>query len=143
MNCIFCKIVHGQIPAAMVYEDAEVMAFLDISPIEKGHVLVVPRQHWEVIMDAPEALVQHTVCVVQKVARALMANGAIGVNVLQNNYAAAGQVVPHLHVHVIPRYTDSERFWTGGRYASDTERDHYAHQLSIRLDSTRHESKKS
>ena len=132
MNCIFCKIARGEIPAVAVYEDAEVMAFLDVNPIEKGHVLVVPRQHCEVIMEAPEALLRHTVHIVQKVACALMKSGASGVNVQQNNYPAAGQVVPHLHFHVIPRYgQDAPRSWASGagRYASDAERDLYAQRI--------------
>jgi len=132
MNCVFCKIAQGQIPAVAVYEDAEVMAFLDVNPIEKGHVLVVPRQHYEVIMDAPEAVLQQVTCVVRKVACALMKSGATGVNVQQNNYPAAGQVVPHLHFHVIPRYgQDAPRSWASGagRYAFDAERDLYAQRI--------------
>jgi histidine triad (HIT) family protein len=118
-DCIFCKIVAGDIPSARVYEDAGVVAFLDINPVNPGHTLVVPRVHVERLTDADESVVTAVAAAVGKCARAVMAaTGAEGFNVLQNNGACAGQVVPHLHVHIIPRSaSDGFRFgWRQGGY---------------------------
>jgi histidine triad (HIT) family protein len=104
-NCIFCKIVRGELPSYKVYEDEKVLAFLDIRPVNAGHTLVVPKKHSTNIFDiAPEDW-QAVTEAVRKVAigieRALKADG---VNIGMNNREHAGQVVHHPHVHVIPRY---------------------------------------
>ncbi|MCL1857537.1 MAG: HIT domain-containing protein, partial [Kiritimatiellaeota bacterium] len=101
------------------------------NPIEKGHTLVVPREHCETVMDAPETVLSRTIATVQKVACALVKGGAVGVNVLQNNGPAAGQAVPHLHFHVIPRYATPPHAWANGagKYATDAERDAYADRI--------------
>lgn len=123
-NCIFCKIVAGEIPATKVYEDAEVLAFMDIGPIIKGHTLVIPKQHFDPITATPEPVLAKLMTVVKKIAAAQM-NGlkADGVNVMQTNGAAAGQVVPHIHFHVIPRYTtDGHRWnWAAKKYDDPAE----------------------
>ena len=111
-NCIFCEIVAGRLPACMVYEDAGTLAFMDIGPIVPGHTLVIPRQHYDPLTDVPVAVLHALMEVVQKIARAQMeALGADGVNIMQANGAAAGQVVPHVHFHVIPRYQDDGHHW--------------------------------
>jgi histidine triad (HIT) family protein len=123
-NCIFCKIVAGEIPSAKVYEDAEVLAFMDIGPIIKGHTLVIPKQHFDPLTATPEPVLAKLMAVVKKIAAAQM-NGlkADGVNVMQTNGAAAGQVVPHIHFHVIPRYaTDGHRWnWAAKKYDDPAE----------------------
>ncbi|TAN35894.1 MAG: HIT family protein [Verrucomicrobia bacterium] len=123
-NCIFCKIVAGKIPSAKVYEDADVLAFMDIGPIVKGHTLVIPKQHFDPITATPEPVLAKLVAVVKKIAQAQM-NGlrAEGVNVMQMNGAAAGQVVPHIHFHVIPRFaTDGHRWnWAAKQYDDPNE----------------------
>lgn len=111
-NCIFCRILRGELPCTKVYEDDVVVAFMDIGPIVKGHTLVVPRQHLDPLTAVPPALLGRLMEVVQKIVRAQV-NGlkADGVNVHQSNGAAAGQVVPHVHVHVIPRFADDGHRW--------------------------------
>jgi len=104
-NCVFCKIVRGEIPAAKLYEDDSVLAFLDISPINKGHTLVIPKKHYKNLYDLPEEEFQKVAVVVKRVSGAVKrATGAAGINVLQANEKAAGQEVMHFHVHVIPRF---------------------------------------
>jgi len=111
-DCIFCKIVAGQLPSCKVHEDAETLAFMDMGPIVPGHTLVIPKIHVEALTAAPPAILQKLILVVQNIARAqLSALKADGVNVIQSNGRAAGQVVPHLHFHVIPRFTTDGHHW--------------------------------
>jgi histidine triad (HIT) family protein len=111
-TCVFCKIVAGRIPSTKVYEDDAVLAFIDIGPIVKGHVLVIPKEHFDPLTAVPAALLGRVMEVVQKVAAAQITGlGADGVNLHQANGAAAGQVVPHVHVHVIPRFNDDGHRW--------------------------------
>jgi len=101
-TCIFCKIVKGEIPCAKIYEDDKVISFLDIAPTGKGHALVVPKEHYETLIDLPEGF--PLLSVIKKVAKAQSAAlGSEGFNVVINNQKVAGQVVPHAHVHIIPR----------------------------------------
>jgi diadenosine tetraphosphate (Ap4A) HIT family hydrolase len=103
-SCIFCKIVQRQAPSSIVYEDDFVLAFLDIKPACEGHVLVIPKGHFEGILDIPGELLGkiHQVSKLVAVA-AVQALGADGINIIQQNGRAANQDVFHLHVHVIPR----------------------------------------
>ena len=111
-ECIFCKIVAGRLPACRVYEDADCLAFLDIGPIVHGHTLVIPKAHVDPLMEAPTDLLGKLIGVVRRVARAQVAAlKADGVNVMQANGKAAGQVVPHLHFHVIPRFNTDGHHW--------------------------------
>ncbi len=106
-DCLFCKIVAGEIPAQIVYEDARTIAFMDIAPIARGHCLVVPRTHTDDLLTADRADVTACAEAAQELARRAYEDlGAAGVNVLQSSVAAAWQSVFHLHFHVIPRYTD-------------------------------------
>lgn len=123
-DCIFCRIVAGELPAHKVYEDDRVLAFLDIGPIVKGHTLVIPKEHYERITDTPDPVVAEVMRVVRRVAVALTAGlGADGLNVTQANGKEAGQVVPHIHFHVIPRFAgDGHRWnWSPKKYDSDDE----------------------
>jgi histidine triad (HIT) family protein len=111
-SCVFCRICAGEVPSVRVYEDEETVAFLDIAPIVKGHTLVVPRRHCERITDAPDAVLARLIAMVRRIADAQVRGlGADGVNVTQANGAAAGQVVPHLHFHVIPRFESDGHHW--------------------------------
>lgn len=104
-DCIFCAIAAGEIPCFKIYEDENAIAFLDINPASRGHVLVVPKEHCRNLLDAPGALLAQLVPVVQKVAAHLKnALPCDGFNILQNNGEAAGQTVHHLHFHIVPRY---------------------------------------
>jgi histidine triad (HIT) family protein len=106
-SCTFCKIVRGEAPASCVYEDEKVMAFLSARPINVGHTLVVPRRHYENVFEISEEEVAQLAKVVKKVAYAVeKAVSAEGIRIVQNNGEAAGQVIFHLHVHIIPMYTE-------------------------------------
>ncbi len=104
-DCIFCQIVAGQLPAARVLETPRVLAFLDIAPVNYGHTLVIPKDHYQNFLDLPDDLWQEMSRVSRQVARALQAGlQAEGFNIGMNNFEAAGQEVFHAHIHVIPRY---------------------------------------
>ena len=103
-DCIFCKIVKGEIPSQKVYEDSDVLAFLDIAPLAQGHTLVIPRTHVNNQYDASAELVAAVARRIPAVAQAVVKGvGAGGFAVVQLNNPAAGQEVPHLHFHIIPR----------------------------------------
>ncbi len=111
MNDIFEKIITGEIPADIVYEDDIVIAFLDIRPVRKGHTLIVPKVKCENIFDAEPEVLAHMITTAQKIARTLPKTvGAKGVNILMNNGHEAEQEVPHAHMHVIPRFVKGEAF---------------------------------
>ena len=104
-SCIFCRIAQKQVPASLVYEDEKVMAFLDIRPLNEGHTLVIPKEHYESIFDIPEELIAYLHGITKRVALAVeKATQADGISIIQQNGKAAGQDIFHLHVHVIPRY---------------------------------------
>ncbi len=118
-DCIFCKIASGKIPSAKIYEDENVFAFLDIGPISDGHTLVMPKQHFEKVHSCPPELLGQVWSRIGKIAEAVVsALDADGYNVLCNNGRAAGQVVDHLHFHVIPRKTGDAVFtqWPSYKY---------------------------
>lgn len=104
-DCIFCRIVRGELPSIKVYEDADTLAFLTIQPTNAGHTLVIPKEHAANVFEASSELwgkVQETV---RKVAHAVeKGTNADGVNITMNNREHAGQVVDHIHIHVIPRF---------------------------------------
>ncbi|MDP2974142.1 MAG: HIT family protein [Candidatus Diapherotrites archaeon] len=103
-DCIFCKIAKGEIPSTKLYEDEQVLSFLDIMPAAKGHALVIPKKHYHTLLDIPHEELREIMAVVQKVAAAIMATtDATGFNVIQSNQKVAGQVIAHLHFHIIPR----------------------------------------
>ena len=111
-DCIFCKIIANEIPATIVYDDEDVRAFMDIGPIIKGHVLVIPKKHYDPVTETPDEMITKLHLVAKQIAGAQMnALGADGVNIMQNNGTAAGQEVPHIHVHVIPRYHGDGHHW--------------------------------
>lgn len=110
-NCIFCKIVAGQVPCTKLYEDEDVLAFLDINPVTYGHTLVISKEHYSTFLSTPKAIMNKVMNVAQRIGQVQIEQlGAKGVNILINSYEAAGQVVPHFHVHVIPRYTAKDGF---------------------------------
>ena len=109
---IFEKIIAREIPATVVYEDEDTLAFLDIGPIIKGHTLVIPKTVYDPITETPDEVISKLMCVAKRIAAAQMNElGADGVNIMQNNGAAAGQEVPHLHIHVIPRFEGDGHHW--------------------------------
>lgn len=106
-DCIFCKILKGDIPSYKVYEDDSFIGILDINPSAKGHVIIIPKNHAANIFELSEKDAKEIFVVAKKIAEAIKkAYQPDGINILQNNGEAAGQTVFHLHVHVIPRYKD-------------------------------------
>lgn len=136
-HCVFCSIVKGEIPATKVYEDDDVLAFMDIGPVVKGHTLVIPKSHHNPITETPVPVLQKLIAIVQRVARAqLQGLDADGINVSQANGQTAGQVVPHIHFHVIPRFaTDGHHWnWTPRKYETSTEMREYAQRIRLALE---------
>ncbi|MFP4401743.1 MAG: HIT family protein [Candidatus Nanoarchaeia archaeon] len=103
MTSIFTKIINKEIPSAIIYEDEEYIAFLDIAPMERGHTLVVPKKEFETIFDMSEKEFLELQRVVFKIATHIQSTLNCGINICQNNYKIAGQDVPHVHFHIIPR----------------------------------------
>lgn len=110
-DCLFCKIIKGEISSSKVYEDDDVIAFLDISQATKGHTLVVPKKHYDNFLTTPKEVMHKVMDVAQRIGQAqIMMLGAKGVNILSNVNKEAGQSIMHFHVHVIPRYVSNEGF---------------------------------
>ncbi len=121
MECIFCKIIKGEMPSAKIYEDEHQIAFLDLFPAARGHALLVPKKHHVNIFDAEKECGAAVYPALSRIARALRtATGCDGLNIVQNNEAAAGQVVFHSHIHLIPRYeNDSIKVTVAGKERAD------------------------
>ncbi len=118
-DCLFCKIVRREIPAQVVYEDGDTLAFLDINPINPGHTLVIPKKHSTDVFDIDEkewsAVMRTSRTIAHALEKALQTDG---VNLGMNNRAGAGQVIFHAHVHVMPRFAaDPHSLWPGRPYA--------------------------
>ncbi len=108
-SCIFCKIVAGQLPCFKLFEDETTIAFMDINPVNPGHALAVAKGHWPTVDVIPADVLGDVARTAQRVAKAaLAALEPTGVNLLQSNGPGAGQSVPHLHVHILPRYPDDK-----------------------------------
>jgi histidine triad (HIT) family protein len=121
MDTLFLKIISGEIPSAKVYEDEATFAFLDIRPIHKGHILVIPKKHCRNTFDMDEDTQSALIHTSAHVARALKeAVNADGINIIMNNEGAAGQEVFHAHFHIIPRFTGDNVF-TPPKHAHYTE----------------------
>lgn len=123
-DCLFCKIIKKEIAADIVYEDEDNLAFMDIFPVNKGHVLVVPKKHSANILDIDKEDLKKLIVASQKVAKAvLLGTKAEGVNVSMNNNRASGQVVFHTHFHIIPRFmNDGHKPWAQGKYAEGEQK---------------------
>jgi len=121
MDCIFCKIAEGEIPADKIYEDENCLAFLDITPVNPGHALLIPKAHYENLHELPDELLSKMAPVIKKIADAVKkGTDAEGINIGMNNGEAAGQIVPHAHFHIIPRFSgDGHKHWKGGSYAEE------------------------
>lgn len=119
-HCVFCKIIAGEIPSTRVLETDQAIAFLDINPVNKGHLLIVPRAHYPRVLDLPDDLSAHVGSLVPRLARAVhAATGAEDSNVIINSGRVAGQTVDHCHWHIVPRFHgDPVRWpWPQGSYA--------------------------
>lgn len=118
-NCIFCQIVEGKIPSNKVYEDEQYLAFLDINPVNPGHTLVIPKEHFPDLVAAPLDTAVGLMRVVKNLAPIIAkAVNADGFNLGLNNGRAAGQLVEHIHLHIMPRFPgDGHSAWSGRPYA--------------------------
>lgn len=120
-NCIFCKIVSGQIPSLRVFESEDAIAFLDIAPLAPGHTLLIPKAHCTSLLDAPTDMLARLVSHLPGLAKSILhTTGATGMNLLQNTGESSGQAVFHLHFHLIPRIADDRLGfrWNAGAYSA-------------------------
>jgi histidine triad (HIT) family protein len=118
MDCIFCKIITHEIPSTRVYESESLVAFLDIRPVTKGHTLLVPKNHSADFLTTDDRVLTESVKALKHLVVAVMKGvGADACNISTNNGAAAGQVVFHLHWHIVPRFSDDGlKLWKGNAY---------------------------
>jgi histidine triad (HIT) family protein len=134
LDCIFCDIISKNREGHFIYEDESHVAFLDKYPIDKGHALVVPKNHHEKITDMPQEKVGELFSKIPKIAKAIMkTTGAVAFSLAQNNGRAAKQIIPHVHVHIIPRYAEMGAVWTKRTIPSSDELDALASQIRQNL----------
>jgi len=115
-NCIFCKIIAGEIPADKIYEDDKILAFLDINPVMPGHVLIIPREHYAMMLDVPDELLGY--CFIK--AKELMIKTKKAMEVDYISVSVSGIDIPHFHIHLIPRkFNDELPGWPTKTYAED------------------------
>ena len=125
-NCIFCKLANGIIPTTTVYEDDDFRVIPDAGPASFGHMLIIPKEHYQDLTALPEELSGKVLPLAARLGRAMKASlGCAGFNVVQNNGAAAGQTVMHFHVHLIPRYEDGDEMvlWKPGTLEPEKARE--------------------
>ncbi|HXK39891.1 MAG TPA: HIT family protein [Candidatus Paceibacterota bacterium] len=134
-DCVFCKIIAGEIPSYKLYEDEHTLAFLDVHPVNPGHTLVIPKEHHRNIFDIPEEALARVTVVAQKVSLAIQESiGAEGVTLRMNNEPAGGQDVFHAHLHVIPRHKrDDLSGWPQHEYADDAAMKEIGEKLRTKL----------
>ncbi|MBU0757511.1 MAG: HIT family protein [Nanoarchaeota archaeon] len=134
-DCLFCKIITGDIPCAKIFEDEKILAFMDIFPAAKGHTLIVPKKHSTNLVDMDKEDMFACLGTVQKLApKIIEAMGAQGFNLGMNNFKAAGQVVMHSHFHIIPRKPgDGLKMWEQGKY-EEGEMKVFADRITKALD---------
>lgn len=140
-DCVFCRIVRGELPAVKVHEDENTLVFMDIGPVVKGHLLVIPKAHYANLTETPPEVLAQLIAVVQKTAAAQKkALNADGINIMQSNGRAAGQVVDHIHFHVIPRFSSDGHHWNWNprKYANDGEMQTLADKIKTELKAHRH-----
>lgn len=122
MATIFTEIIEGKRPGFIIFEDDNHMAILDKYPIDTGHSLVLPKIPYEKITEMPKNDVAELFSLVPEIANAILkATGAVAFSIAQNNGKEAKQIIPHVHVHIIPRYADKATLWTKRRIPSDDE----------------------
>jgi len=122
-NCVFCKIINDEIPHTKIYENKNVLVILDVKPATRygGHCLVMPKKHYELITDLPDSLLNKLSFVIKKISKALLKYGE-GLNILLNNKKVAGQAIPHVHFHLIPRFPNDGVMvekWVSVEYKND------------------------
>ncbi len=132
-DCLFCKIIAGEIPSTKVYEDDTVFALLDIHPVNIGHIVMVPKTHYVNLYETPDETVAHMMVIAKKLAIAVKKTmSADGINIEMNNEPDAGQVILHTHLHIIPRFQgDGFTYWHGARGYEEGEADEVAGKIQV------------
>ena len=117
-DCLFCKIVEGEIPSHKIYEDEKFLAFLDVNPINPGHTLIIPKEHSRNILEMNSLLLSKMIILIKKLSIHIKEKiNADGINVMINNEKEAGQIIFHTHIHIIPRFKgDGFGHWKGTEY---------------------------
>ncbi len=134
-NCVFCKIIKGEIPSKKVHEDKECIAILDINPANEGHVLLLPKEHYAIMPQVPEKTLEHMAAVAKKISKAaLISTLGKSTSIFVANGAAAGQKAPHFMMHIIPRKKDSEFFVIPSKPASPQDLDAVKNALIKKLE---------
>ena len=123
-DCIFCKIINKEIPCYKIYEDEKIIAFLDRTPVNPGHTLVVPKKHSETILDTDDETLKELIIATKKISNAIYKGLRLkGFNIGLNQFKIGGQVVPHIHIHIMPRKeNDNLRLWGGREYETEEEK---------------------
>lgn len=134
-ECLFCKIISGEIPSTKVYEDEHTLAFLDIHPVNIGHTLVIPKKHSANLYETPDETLAQMMAVVKKLSIAIKsAVSADGINIEMNNDPVAGQIIFHTHFHIVPRFSgDGFKHWHGARDYQDGEDAEIAKKIKTHL----------
>ncbi len=133
-DCIFCRIIKGEIPARKVFEDDDHIAFLDIQPANPGHTLVLPKRHYPTLAETPDEELGKLFVIAKRAAKAAAdAVGTPAFNLIVNNGPEAGQIIGHVHIHAIPRFPDDgHRHWAKKSVSEETMKD-VAAKISQRL----------
>ena len=135
MNCLFCDIVIGKIKAHFVYEDKTHVAIMDKYPIQRGHTLIIPKDHHEKITDMNTESVSLLFSKIPVIARAILEiTAADGFNIAQNNGKAANQIIPHVHVHIVPRYSSTGMAWTKRMIPNDIDLENLAFEIKKQVE---------
>ena len=130
VNCIFCDMIEGKMPCYMIYHDDDCIAILDKYPIDNGHSLIITKKPYEKLTDMGIDEVAKLFSKIPKIANAIMsATNADAFSIAQNNGKAAKQIVPHVHIHIIPRYNATGTLWTKRKILSDIELDDLSQKI--------------
>ena len=134
LDCIFCDIISGKRPGTFLYDDEDIVVFLDKYPIDVGHSLVVSKNHYEKIIDMDPEKVGDMFSKIPKIAKAiLLGANADAFSIAQNNGRAAKQIIPHVHVHIIPRFNNKGTIWTKREISNSEELEALAEKIRAHL----------
>ena len=134
MDCIFCDIISGKRPGTFLYTDDDIVVFLDKYPIDLGHSLVVSKKHYEKIIDMEAEDVGSMFSKIPKIAKAILnGTGADAFSIAQNNGKAAKQIIPHVHIHIIPRFNNKGTIWTKREISNADELEALAEKIRAHL----------
>ena len=129
-ECIFCDMIDGKLPCHVIYEDDDCLVILDKYPIDNGHSLIITKKHFEKITDMDIDYVSRLFSKIPKIANAVIkATDADAFSIAQNNGKAAKQIIPHVHIHVIPRYNSTGTLWTKRKIINDNELSELAEKI--------------